>query len=67
VIAEPPFAGATQLIKTLVPEFTIVGVNGTEGTVAGIIAPFPEGDSAELPIALVAIILAPTLDPITRL
>ena len=67
MIAEPPFTGATQLIKTLVPEFTVVGADGVEGTVAGIIAPFPAGDSAELPIAFVAIILAKTLDPDIRL
>jgi hypothetical protein len=67
VIAEPPFAGATQLIKTLVPEFTIVGAYGVRGTSAGIIAPLPAGDVAEFPIALVAIIVALTLDPANRL
>ena len=58
MIAEPPFSGATQLIKTLVPELTVVGAYGVEGTVAGIIAPLPARDGAEMPIALVAIILA---------
>ncbi len=50
VIAEPPFAGAVQVIITLVPEFTVVGANGGEGAVA-IIAPLPAGDKAEFPLA----------------
>jgi hypothetical protein len=66
-MAEPPSAGAVQLIKTLVPEFTVTGAYGAWGTSAGIIAPLPPGDEAELPIALVAIILALTLDPAIRL
>ena len=45
----------------------VVGTVGVEGTVAGITAPLPAGDAAELPIAFVAIIRAKTLDPTTRL
>ncbi len=45
----------------------VVGAAGVEGTVAGITAPLPAGDAAELPIALVAIIRAETLDPLPRL
>jgi hypothetical protein len=41
VIAEPPFAGATQFIITLLPEIAVVGAEGAEGTDAGSIAPFP--------------------------
>ena len=67
MIAEPPSSGATQFIRTLVPEIEIVGAYGVRGTSASIIAPFPAGDVAELPIALVAIILALTLDLTTRL
>jgi hypothetical protein len=58
VIAEPPSAGAVQVITTLLLEIASVGAYGVEGTVAGIIAPLPARDAAELPIALVAIILA---------
>ena len=57
VIAEPPSAGATQFIRTLLPEIEVVGAAGIEGAVA-IIAPFPAGDAAELPIAFVAATLA---------
>ncbi len=56
VIADPPSAGAVQLIETLLPEIVVVGAAGAEGTVAGITAPLPAGDVTELPIALVAII-----------
>ena len=51
----------------MLTEFGVVGADGVEGTVAGIIAPLPGGDVAELPIALAAITLAETLDPTTRL
>jgi hypothetical protein len=34
VIAEPPSAGAVQVIKTLLPETVVVGASGIEGTVA---------------------------------
>ena len=57
VIAEPPFAGATQLITTLVPEIVVVGATGAKGIV-GIIAPLPEVDAAEIPIRFVAITVA---------
>jgi hypothetical protein len=67
VIADPPSAGAVQLIETLLPEIVVVGAAGAEGTVAGIVAPLPTGDVAELPIALVVIIRAETLDPLPRL
>jgi len=33
VIVEPPFAGATQVIVTSVPEIEVVGAAGAEGTV----------------------------------
>ena len=58
MIAEPPSAGASQVITTLLLETVVVGADGVEGTVAGIAAPLPARDAAELPIALVAIILA---------
>ena len=67
VIAEPPSAGTAQVIKTLLPETVVVGADGVEGTFAGSIAPLPAGDPAELPIELVAIIRAKTLDPTRRL
>ncbi len=54
VIAEPPSAGGDQSIKTLLPEITVVGVAGVEGTVAGIVAPFPQSESPDLPIAFLA-------------
>jgi hypothetical protein len=54
VIAEPPSAGAVQVIKTLPPETVVVGVDGVEGTVAGIVAPLPAGDEADLPKAFMA-------------
>ena len=41
VIAEPPFAGATQFIITLLSEIEVVGADGVEGAVAGNIAPLP--------------------------
>ena len=41
VMAEPPSAGAVQVIETLLPETVVVGADGVEGTVAGIIAPLP--------------------------
>ncbi len=42
VIGEPPSLGATQVILTLVFEFTeVVGAAGTLGIVAGSIAPLP--------------------------
>ncbi len=40
VIAEPPFAGATQFITTLLPEFELVGAAGVLGAV-GRAAPLP--------------------------
>jgi hypothetical protein len=58
MIAEPPSAGAVQIIKTLLPETVVVGVDGVEGTVAGIVAPLPARDEAELPIVFVAVTLA---------
>ena len=67
MITEPPSAGASQAIETLLPETVVVGADGVAGTVAGIAAPLPAGDATELPIALVAIILALTMDPTTRL
>ena len=38
VIAEPPSAGAAQVIRTSLPEIEVVGAAGVEGAVA-IIAP----------------------------
>ena len=67
MITEPPSAGASQAIETLLPETVVVGADGVEGTVAGIAAPFYEEDPNESPIALVAIILALTMDPTRRL
>ncbi len=40
VIAEPPFAGATQVIVTSVPRIEVVGAVGELGAV-GRAAPFP--------------------------
>ena len=34
VITEPPSAGATQLVTTLVPEIAVVGAVGVAGTAA---------------------------------
>jgi hypothetical protein len=50
VITEPPSAGATKFINTLMPETVVVGAAGVEGAVA-IIAPFPAKEYAELPMA----------------
>ncbi len=36
MIAEPPLAGATQVILTLVPEIVVVGADGFSGTVASL-------------------------------
>ena len=41
MIAEPPSAGAAQVIKTLLLETVVVGASGVVGTVAGRTAPFP--------------------------
>ena len=42
LIAEPPSAGAAQVIETLLPETMVVGAAGVEGTVfARSIAPVP--------------------------
>jgi hypothetical protein len=54
VIADPPSAGVSQVIKTLVPTIVAVGAAGELGSVAGITAPLPSGDAAELPISFVA-------------
>ena len=51
VIAEPPSAGADQLISTFAPEITVVGAAGVEGTVAGIVARPPQEELPDLPIA----------------
>lgn len=40
MISDPPSAGATQVIKTLLSEIVVVGAIGVVGTV-GIIAPLP--------------------------
>ena len=54
MIVEPPLLGATQVIVTLVFEFTeVVGASGTLGAV-GSTAPLPEEDKAELPKLFVA-------------
>jgi hypothetical protein len=54
VITEPPSAGATQLILTLVLlKFVVVGGAGTLGAV-GRTAPLPEVDVDEIPTAFVA-------------
>jgi hypothetical protein len=66
VITDPPSAGATQLIKTLVPEVVVVGYTGIWGIV-GSTAPFPAKEKAELSTEFVALTLAKTLDPKTRL
>jgi hypothetical protein len=44
VITEPPFAGATQVMITLVPEIEVVGAAGVLGAVAYIVAPLPGGE-----------------------
>ena len=67
VIAEPPSAGATQFIRTLLPEIEVFGADGVEVAVAGIIAPFPARDVPELPKAFLASTLAYTLNPLARL
>lgn len=54
VIADPPSAGVSQIIKTLVPKIVVVGAPGETGSVAGITAPLPSGDATELPISFVA-------------
>lgn len=41
MIAEPPSAGATQVIKMFVPEFEVVGAAGVVGAF-GSDAPFPD-------------------------
>ena len=66
VIAEPPSAGATQLISTLVSETLVVGASGVFGAV-GSTAPLLARDAAEGPTAFVAITLAKTLAPFARL
>ena len=43
VIADPPSAGAAQLITTLLPEIVVVGAAGVLGAVART-APLPAGD-----------------------
>jgi hypothetical protein len=53
VIAEPPSAGGDQSIKTLLPEITVVGAAGVEGT-SGIFARPPQGESPDMPIAFLA-------------
>ena len=53
VIADPPSAGAAQLITTELPETVVVGAVGVLGAV-GRTAPLPAGDAAEFPIALYA-------------
>jgi hypothetical protein len=59
VINDPPSAGATQLIKTLLPEIAVIGATGILGAVAvGITAPLPWRDVAERPTAFVAVTLA---------
>jgi len=80
VIAEPPSLGATHVIVTLVFELTeVVGAAGTLGVkivavcevgalgIDGNTAPLPGDDAAELPILFVAITVAKTLSPLTRL
>jgi hypothetical protein len=57
VINDPPSAGATQLIKTLLPEIAVIGATGILGAV-GITAPLPWRDVAERPTAFVAVTLA---------
>jgi len=59
VITDPPSAGATQLIKTLLPEIVVVGAAGTLGAVAVYItAPLLKLDAAEGPKTFVAVTLA---------
>ena len=45
----------------MLTELEVIGADGVEGTVAGIIAPLPAGDIAEGPIAFMAVTLAKTL------
>ena len=54
MIADPPSAGAAQLITTLLPEITVVGADGIDGTVAGIVAGPPQEELPDLPIAFIA-------------
>ena len=54
VIADPPSAGVSQVINALLPKIVAVGAAGELGSVAGITAPLPSGDVAELPISFVA-------------
>ena len=51
VIAEPPSAGAGQLISTLLSETLVVRAAGVEGTVAGIVARPPQSELPDLPIS----------------
>ncbi len=67
MIAEPPSAGATQFIRTLLPEIEVDGAIGVEGILAGIVAPFPGEEKAELPMEFVALTFAKTLSPFARL
>jgi hypothetical protein len=57
MISDPPSAGATQVIKTLLSEIVVIGAIGVVGNV-GRIAPLPSGDAAEVPIAFIALIEA---------
>jgi len=55
VIAEPPLAGAVQVITKLVPEIEVVGLPGAEGTpTSGIVADPPSADSGEAPAEFAA-------------
>ncbi len=59
VIAEPPFAAATQFIIKLLPEITEIGAAGVLGVVKGIIAPLPSKEKEfEKPTAFFALTLA---------
>ena len=53
MIADPPSAGAAQVIETLLPETVVVGAAGELGSV-GRAAPLPYEDAAEVPKAFVA-------------
>ena len=44
VIAEPPSAGATQVIVISVPVIAVFGAAGTPGPAVGITAPLPDCD-----------------------
>jgi hypothetical protein len=57
VITVPPSEGATQLIKTLLPEIVVVGAAGTLGAVC-ITAPLPKLDAADGPSTFMAVTLA---------